>query len=113
MILPAVGLIAGIVLGLILQVPVPALMARYLGIALLAALDSSIGGLRAALGKEFNEKLFMGGFVVNTSIAALIVYIGDNLGIEIYLAAVVAFGVRIFQNLALIRRHFFKAHHWE
>src|SRR3990172_7669639 len=111
--LPIIGLIAGIILGLVLKVPVPVWMARYLGIALLAALDSAMGGLRASLERKFNEKLFIGGFLANTIIAGLIVYIGDNLGIEIYLAAVVAFGVRLFQNLAIIRRHYFKIHHWE
>lgn len=111
--LPIVGLIAGIILGLVLKVPVPVWMARYLGIALLAALDSAMGGLRASLEAKFNEKLFIGGFLANTIIAGLIVYIGDNLGIEIYLAAVVAFGVRLFQNLAIIRRHYFQIHHWE
>jgi len=106
--LPLVGLLVGIGLGLVFRVPVPAWMARYLGIALLAALDSALGGLRANLDKRFDEKVFVGGFFVNTSFAALIVYIGDNLGIELYLAAVVAFGVRVFQNLALIRRHLFR-----
>ncbi len=111
--LPIIGLIFGIALGLILQVPVPAWMARYLGIALLAALDSALGGVRASQENQFNERLFIAGFFANTSIAALIVYIGDNLGIELYLAAVVAFGVRVFQNLALIRRHYFQKHQWE
>ncbi len=105
--LPIVGLLIGIGLGLVFRVPVPAWMARYLGIALLAALDSALGGLRANLDGRFDEKVFVGGFFVNTSFAALIVYIGDNLGVELYLAAVVAFGVRVFQNLALIRRHLF------
>ena len=111
--IPLIGLIVGITLGLLLNIPVPPSMARYLGIALLAALDSSLGGLRASLEHNFNERLFVGGFLVNTTLAGLIVYVGDNLGIEIYLAAVVAFGVRLFQNLALIRRHFFKLHHLE
>lgn len=111
--LPFFGLLIGIALGLLVKVPVPSWLARYLGIALLAALDSSIGGLRASMEKTFNDRLFLGGFISNTVLAALIVYIGDNLGIELYLAAVVAFGVRLFQNLAIIRRHFFQAHHWE
>jgi len=111
--IPLLGLLMGIALGLIVKAPVPAWMARYLGIALLAALDSAIGGMRASLENKFNEKLFIGGLLVNTTIAGIIVYIGDNLGIEIYLAAVVAFGVRLFQNLALIRRHYFQIRHWE
>lgn len=111
--LPLLGLLIGIIVGLLVKVPVPPWLARYLGIALLAALDSAIGGLRASMEKTFNDRLFIGGFVSNTVLAGLIVYVGDNLGVELYLAAVVAFGVRLFQNLALIRRHFFQAHHWE
>ncbi len=111
--LPLIGLLIGVALGLIFRVPVPAWLARYLGIALLAALDSAVGGLRANLDGKFNEKVFIGGFFVNTLFAAFFVYIGDNLGIELYLAAVVAFGVRVFQNLALIRRRVFREQEFE
>ncbi|AEJ43153.1 protein of unknown function DUF1290 [Alicyclobacillus acidocaldarius subsp. acidocaldarius Tc-4-1] len=40
-------------------------------------------------------------------VAALLAYIGNQLGVDLYLAAVVAFGVRLFQNIAVIRRHVF------
>lgn len=107
--IPLIGLIIGIILGLAFKIPIPAAYARYLGIAVLAALDSAFGGLRATLDKKFDDKLFITGFFSNTILAAFIVYMGDKLGIsELYLAAVVAFGVRIFQNLALIRRHVFQ-----
>jgi len=33
-------------------------------------------------------------------------YLGDRLGVELHLAAIVAFGVRLFNNLAIIRRRF-------
>ena len=33
-------------------------------------------------------------------------FVGDRLGIDLYLVALFAFGLRIFQNVALIRRHF-------
>lgn len=36
--------------------------------------------------------------------AALLAYIGVQLGVDLYLAAVVAFGVRLFQNIAIIHR---------
>ena len=109
-----VGLLVGMALGLVLMVPIPPAYVRYLGIAVLAALDSSLGGLRASLEKKFNDKLFITGFFSNTIMAAFIVYLGDRIGVtELYLAAVVAFGVRLFQNLALIRRHVFQKRHWE
>lgn len=111
--IPLIGLVLGILAGVFIKVPVPAWAARYVGIALLAAMDSAFGGLRASLEKKFNDRLFIGGLVSNTVLAGLIVYLGDNLGVELYLAAVVAFGVRLFQNLALIRRDLFQARHWE
>jgi small basic protein len=106
--LPLIGLMMGIIFGLVFKIPIPATYVRYLGIAILAALDSAFGGLRATLDKKFDDKLFITGFFSNTIMAAFIVYVGDKLGIsELYLAAVVAFGVRIFQNLGFIRRHIF------
>jgi len=106
--LPLFGLIIGIILGLVLNIPIPPAYVRYLGIAILAALDSSFGGLRASLEKTFEDRLFITGFFSNTLMAAFIVYVGDQLGIgELYLAAVVAFGVRLFRNLGIIRRYIF------
>jgi small basic protein len=106
--LQLLGLIAGIVIGLALNVEVPPAYVRYLGIAVLAALDSVLGGLRARLENKFNDRLFIAGFLSNTLMATLFVYIGDKLGVELYLAAVVAFGVRLFQNLARVRQYLFK-----
>lgn len=106
--LPLLGLLLGVAVGLAVKIPIPPAFVRYLGIAVLAALDSAFGGLRARMEKKFSDQLFITGFFGNTILAAFIVYVGDRLGIsELYLAAVVAFGVRIFQNLAIIRRYIF------
>ncbi|MFY9141030.1 MAG: small basic family protein, partial [Thermacetogeniaceae bacterium] len=48
--------------------------------------------------------ILLTGFFSNTLMAALLAYLGDQLGVDLYLAAVIAFGVRLFQNLAIIRR---------
>ncbi|HQE67430.1 MAG TPA: small basic family protein, partial [Bacillota bacterium] len=37
-------------------------------------------------------------------------YIGDQLGVPIYYAAIFAFGVRLFQNFAIIRRYVLMGH---
>ena len=39
-------------------------------------------------------------------LAAGLTFLGDRLGIDLYLVALFAFGWRIFQNVAVIRRHF-------
>jgi small basic protein len=42
--------------------------------------------------------------------AAGLAYIGDRVGVDLYLAAIVAFGARAFQNISIIRRHWLEKH---
>lgn len=100
------GLIFGVLLGLNMPWKVPEILARYLAVSLLAGVDTSLGGLRASLEGDFNIAVFSSGFIVNTIVSAVFVYIGDILGIELYLAAVVAMGIRVFNNLGIIRRYY-------
>jgi small basic protein len=102
--LPILGLIIGIIIGILFSFSVPTAYSRYTAIALLAALDSVLGAARAELEGEYDNKIFLTGFVTNILLAALLTYLGDRLGVELYLAAIVAFGVRLFNNTARIRR---------
>ncbi|MBM7788036.1 small basic family protein [Tenggerimyces flavus] len=105
------GLVVGIVLGLLLQPAVPLWMQPYLPIAVVAALDAVFGGLRALLDGIFDDKVFVVSFIGNVLVAALIVYLGDQLGVGAQLSTgvVVVLGIRIFSNVAAIRRRLFKA----
>ena len=102
--LSIIGLGIGILVGLKSPLFVPVQYSKYLSVAVLAALDSVFGGIRAALEDQFDNSVFISGFFSNTLLAALLAYTGDRLGVELFMAAIVAFGVRIFQNLAIIRR---------
>jgi small basic protein len=104
--IPLAGLLLGVLLGLILQVSVSFELARYSAVAILAALDSVLGAVRAELDGTFSDRIFLSGFVTNALVAVLLTFLGDRLGIDLYLVALVAFGLRIFNNVALIRRHF-------
>ncbi|KLV28212.1 DUF1290 domain-containing protein [Niallia circulans] len=101
--LPIFGLIVGIVLGLLTDIKVPDEYANYLSIAVLAALDTLFGGIRAHLQNIFDEKVFVTGFFFNIALAASLAFLGVHLGVDLYLAAIFAFGVRLFQNIAVIR----------
>ena len=104
--LPLAGLLVGILLGLVLNVSVGFELARYSAVAILAALDSVLGAVRAELDGVYDNRIFLSGFVVNAIVAVLLTFIGDRLGLDLYLVALITFGLRIFQNVALIRRHF-------
>jgi small basic protein len=105
------GLVVGIVLGLLLKPDVPLWAEPYLPIAVVAAMDAVFGALRAFLDGIFDDKVFVVSFVSNVLIAALIVFLGDKLGVGAQLSTgvVVVLGIRIFSNAAAIRRHVFRA----
>src|SRR5690606_2968900 len=83
---------------------IPSEYSDYLSIAILAALDTLVGGIRAHLQNIYDEKVFVSGFFFNILLATSLAFLGVHLGVDSYLAAVFAFGVRLFQNIAVIRR---------
>ena len=106
-----IGLAVGAVIGLYLDPTVPVALAPYLPIAVVAALDALFGGLRALLDGIFDDRVFVVSFLSNVVVAALIVFLGDQLGVgtQLSTAVVVVLGIRIFSNAAAIRRHLLKA----
>ncbi len=109
--IPALGLVLGIVAGLIFQPSVPLWFQPYLPIAVIAALDAVFGGVRAVLDGIFDDRVFVVSFLANVVVAAFIVFLGDQLGVgsQLSTGVIVVLGVRIFSNVASIRRHLFRA----
>jgi small basic protein len=102
--LPLLGLLIGLMLGLAFSFSIPAEYSRYTAVGILAALDSLLGAARAELDGKFDNRIFLSGFFANILLAGLLTFLGDRLGVDLYIAAIVAFGVRTFNNLAIIRR---------
>ena len=102
--LPFAALLAGVMVGLVFQLSVPENYARYTAMAILAALDSVLGAARSELEAHYSNTVFVTGVISNMILAGLLTFLGDRLGVELYFAAIVAFGVRMFNNLAVIRR---------
>lgn len=103
-----VGFVVGIVVGVLSPFTFPVIYARYLSIAVLAALDTAFGGLRSSLEHTYDNGVFITGFFTNALLAAGLVFLGDRIGVsDLYLAGVAAMGIRIFNNLGIIRRSLF------
>ena len=98
--------LVGLVLGLLSPVTIPLGYARYTAVALLAALDSIFGAFKAYIAGTFESRVFFSGLITNMTLAGGLTYFGDKLGVDLSIAAIVAFGVRIFNNLGAIRRHY-------
>ena len=78
----------------------------YLAIAIIAALDSVFGGVASVINKKFDMKIFISGFFGNAVLAILLTVLGEKLNVNIYLAAIVVFVGRMFNNLGIIRRYY-------
>ena len=98
--------LVGVLIGLLSPVTIPTTYARYTAVALLAALDSILGAFKAYIAGTFEPRVFFSGLITNATLAAGLTYLGDKLGVDLSIAAIVAFGVRIFNNLGAIRRHY-------
>jgi len=98
------GLIGGIFLGFTLNISYPSEYSFYITMGLLAAIDSILGAARSHLEGKYNNLIFISGFITNAILAGLLAYLGDRLGVPLYYAAILVFGGRLFQNIAVIRR---------
>lgn len=101
-----IGLILGVVVGLVFRPTLPVALQPYLPIAIVAAIDALFGATRAYLERVFNDRVFVVSFISNVLIAALIVFVGDAIGVgsQLSTGVVVVLGIRIFTNAAAIRR---------
>jgi len=97
-------IVAGFLTGL--NVVVPYVYSKYIAVAILACLDSVFGAFSATIEKKFRINIFLSGFFGNALIAMFLVFIGDKLNVDIYLAAVIVFSGRLLNNFSTIRRDY-------
>jgi small basic protein len=98
------GLAIGLIIGVYCPFSLPPEYARLLAVAVMAGLDAVLGGVRASLEGYYDTEVFISGFFINGILAAFLCYAGNLIGIDLYLVAILIFGMRIFQNLGIIRR---------
>lgn len=103
------GILFGIIIGLNTNFSIPIEYIKYTAVIIVGIFDSLFGALKAEVTHEdFNPTLFLTGLIVNILLAVTITYLGEQLGLDLYLAAAVVFTFRIFTNVGQIRRAFVK-----
>lgn len=105
--IPILALVAGIFLPSIIGFePLTDISGMYFGVACLAGLDSVCGGIRTGLEGKFQNVIFITGFLSNIVIAFVFAWLGDQIGVDLFLATVLVMGWRVYTNLSLIRRYY-------
>ena len=92
--LELIGLVAGLLIGAFFPWTIPAQWSLYVAAGLLAALDSALGGFRARVKGEFKLGVFLSGTIGNAAIAVFLTWLGQKLGLPLYLAAVLVAEIR-------------------
>lgn len=105
MIWSILGILFGIIIGIIFNVPIPLAFSKYTAVVIIGLLDSIFGAIRAEVTNDkFDVVIFISGALFNALLAIGITYLGEKLGLNLYLAATVVFTFRIFQNVGIARR---------
>lgn len=101
---PLLALILGGLLAIFFPQIIESVEPVYVGVAAVAGLDAVLGGARAAAESRFRPDIFVSGFFTNIVLASGLVFLGASLGVDLYLAAVIALGGRMFVNASVLRR---------
>lgn len=99
-----IGLVVGLIAGSHYPFSIPPEYARLLAVAVMAGLDAVLGGIRASMGSNYDTMVFTSGFFINGIMASLMCYASNWIGIDLYMVAVLIFGMRMFHNIGVIRR---------
>ena len=99
-----IGLVIGIIAGIYCPFSIPPEYARLLAVAVMAGLDAVLGVIRASMASNYDTDVFISGFFINGLLGAFLCYAGNMIGIDLYMVAILIFGMRIFQNIGVIRR---------
>jgi len=105
--LPTLGLIIGLVIGTLFPYSIPLIGVKYLAVTALSSLDSIFAGFKARLNNHFNTILFVIEFILNTIIAIFIVFLGDIMNTDLFMAVTIVFSARIFYNVSSLNHQLF------
>lgn len=103
MLIAILGLTLGVLIGAFFPVTIPLIYARYTAVAIIGLFDSVLGALRANLQNKYSTSIFISGVLFNMSLAMIVTYLGDKLSLDLYLAVLVVFMMRIFKNVGQLR----------
>ena len=97
------GLVLGLSIGAFLQFDIPPELTRYTAVAIIGLLDSLFGAIKAQVEKKYDTTVFVSGLLFNMVVAMVITFFGDKLNLDLYLAIIIAFTIRILSNIGTIK----------
>ena len=100
--------ILGIFCAMAFDLYIPQTLSIYAAIVILSAIDSVMGACKAFVAERFDSLTFLSGFLGNSILAALFLFFGKKIDLDLYMPIVFVFSLRIFSNFGYLRRYFLK-----
>ncbi len=108
MIIIIVAAVLGVLGAIAFDLYIPPALSSYAGVVIIAAIDALMSAYKALLRDKFENLLFLTGFFGNSILAALLVFFGKKIGLDLYYAVIIVFTMRIFSDFSFIRRYYVK-----
>lgn len=105
--LPILGLIIGLIIGMVCPFSFPLIKSNYLAITALSAIDFIFTGFSTKINNHFNTTLFIIEFLLTTMVAIGLIYLGDIMNTDLFIAITIVFSARIFYNLSRLNHKLF------
>ncbi len=94
-------------LGYVVPFIVPSMYSKLFSVAILAGIGSLFTGVKLIIRDKFDSRFFVLNFLATVVIAVIFVFIGDNLGLDLYYVVLLAIGFRLLQDLDIIKLYLF------
>lgn len=108
MIIILVATIVGILSAIAFDLYIPPALISYASIIIISAIDSVMGAYKSLLRDKFSLSVFVTGFFGNSILAAVMVFLGKKIDLDLYYAVIIVFTMRIFSNFSFVRRYYLK-----
>ena len=108
MIIILFALVLGVLSAIAFDLYLPPALSTYAAVVIISAVDSLLGAYKALLRDKYSALVFVTGFFGNSLLAALMVFFGKKIDLDLYYAIVIVFTMRLFNNISFIRRYYLK-----
>jgi len=100
-----IGILAGVIIGLNLTYTIPLEYTKYSAVSIIIILDTVFGAIKSEFKKEenYNPITFLVGLLFNLVLGLGITFLGERLGLDLYIAVTVVFTIKIFSNPSFLR----------
>lgn len=102
--------IAGVLgssIGYIIPVVIPTEYNKLFSVAILAGIESVCSAIKLIIRNKFEGNIFIIDFFCKCNYCCIVVFIGDNLGLDLYYVILLALGFKLLQDLDVVKTYIF------